>query len=258
MNRVWRFARVGLEVVTLPIALIALWWWASAALQTYYLPTPATVARTFDDVWFGSRMVDDVLPSVARLLGGFGLACVLGIGLGTAIGLSVRLRALVEPVLEFLRAIPPPVMVPLLILLAGIGNVMKVLVIVSGCVWPILLNTVEGVRAVDPVLQDTCRCYRIGRFARLRHLVLRAASPQIMTGVRLALPVAIILMVISEMFASSSGLGFTIRQFQEGFDIPEMWTGIVLLGMLGIVLAATYWLVERRVLSWYHGTRPTR
>jgi ABC-type nitrate/sulfonate/bicarbonate transport system permease component len=258
VNRLWRIARVGVEVVALPIALIALWWWASSALQTFYLPSPGTVAQTFDDVWFGSRLLDDVLPSVVRLLGGFGLACVLGIGLGVAIGSSARLRALVEPVLEFLRAIPPPVMVPLLILLAGIGNTMKVLVIVSGCVWPILLNTVEGVRAVDPVLQDTCRCYRIGRFARFRHLVLRAASPQIMTGVRLALPVAIILMVISEMFASSSGLGFTIKQFQDGFDIPEMWTGIVLLGLLGILFAAAYWLVERRVLFWYHGTRPTK
>src|SRR6185503_21301562 len=115
------------------------------------------------------------------------VALVLGVTLGTAIGSSRALRAFVEPVLEFLRAIPPPVLVPILILVAGIGNTMKVLVVVSGCLWPVLLNTVEGVRGVDEVLADTCRSYRIAGPARLRHLVLRSASPQIMTGARQAL-----------------------------------------------------------------------
>ena len=170
-------------------------------------------------------------------------------------GSSRRLRAACEPVLEFLRAIPPPVLVPIFILVAGIGTTMKVLVIVSGCVWPILLNTVEGVRGRDEVLEDTCRAYGIGGIARLRHLVLRAASPQIVTGMRQALSIGIILMVISEMFAASSGLGFTIVQFQRGFAIPEMWSGILLLGLLGVVLSFGFRLAENRVLSWYQGLR---
>jgi ABC-type nitrate/sulfonate/bicarbonate transport system permease component len=147
------------------------------------------------------------------------------------------------------------VLVPIFILVAGIGTTMKVLVIVSGCLWPILLNTVEGVRARDEVLEDTCRAYRIGGTARLRHLVLRAASPQIVTGMRQALSIGIILMVISEMFAASSGLGFTIIQFQRGFAIPEMWSGILLLGLLGVGLSLAFRAVEHRVLGWYHGLR---
>jgi ABC-type nitrate/sulfonate/bicarbonate transport system permease component len=158
-------------------------------------------------------------------------------------------------VLEFLRALPPPVLVPILMLFAGIGDVMKVLVILSGCVWPILLNTVEGVRAVDEVLADTCRAYGITGADRLRHLVLRAASPQIVTGARQALSIGIILMVISEMFAARSGLGFTVVQFQRGFQIPEMWSGVLLLGLLGVALSLAFRLVERRVLAWYHGVR---
>jgi ABC-type nitrate/sulfonate/bicarbonate transport system permease component len=110
-------------------------------------------------------------------------------------------------------------------LFAGIGDTMKVLVIVSGCMWPILINTAEGVRAVDEVLSDTCRSYRITEPSRLRHLVLRSASPQIVTGMRQSLSIAIILMVISEMFAASNGIGFTIVQFQRSFAIPEMWSG---------------------------------
>jgi ABC-type nitrate/sulfonate/bicarbonate transport system permease component len=147
------------------------------------------------------------------------------------------------------------VLVPILILFAGIGSPMKVLVIVSGCVWPVLLNTVEGVRAIDGVLTDTCRSYRIGGRLRLWHLVLRSASPQIVTGARQALSVGIILMVISEMFAANSGLGFTIVQFQRGFQIPEMWSGVLLLGLLGVALSLIFRLVEHRVLAWYHGVR---
>ena len=111
-------------------------------------------------------------------------ARVVGIGLGVAIGSSRVLRGLLEPVLEFFRAIPPPVLVPVLILFAGIGTSMKILVIFSGCVWPILLNTVEGVRGIDEVLRDTARCYRLRPATQLRFLVLRAASPQIAAGAR--------------------------------------------------------------------------
>ncbi|GAB3205123.1 ABC transporter permease [Marinactinospora thermotolerans] len=242
-------------LLALPAALILLWWWAGAVSGMYYLSSPDVIAATFAEVWFGERFLVDALPSVARLLGGFALAAVLGVALGVGLGLSPRLRALTEPVLEFLRAIPPPVLVPLLMLLAGVSTGMKLLVIVSGCIWPILLNTIEGVRAVDPVLADTCRCYGIGRRRRLTTLILRSASPQIMAGLRQALSIAIILMVISEMFASSSGLGFTIVQFQRSFAIPEMWTGIVLLGLIGFLLSVLFQLVEKRVLAWYNGVR---
>ncbi len=239
----------------LPVALLAVWWVMSADSTSYYLPPLSKILGAFDDVWFGARFVDDVVPSLLRLLAGFAIALVLGVGLGVLIGSSRRVRAFCEPVLEFLRAIPPPVLVPVLMLFAGIGHTMKVLVIVSGCVWPILLNTVEGVRATDEVLSETCRCYRIRGRARLLHLVLRSASPQIMTGIRQALSIGIILMVISEMFAASNGLGFTIIQFQRSFAVTDMWTGILLLGLLGFVLALVVRAVDRRVLHWYHGQR---
>lgn len=246
---------VVVRALGLPVALVLAWWAATARGDNFYFPPPTKVAATFVDVWGSARLMDDVLPSVARLLAGLAAATALGVALGVPIGLSPRLRAITEPALEFLRAIPPPVLVPVLLLVAGVGDKMKILVIVSGCLWPILLNTVEGVRAVDEVLADTCCSYGISGPGRLRHLVLRAASPQIMTGVRQALSVGIILMVISEMFASSSGLGFAILQFQRGFQIPEMWSGMVLLSVIGVALALVFRLVERLVLSWYHAPR---
>ena len=244
-----------LLAVGLPIVLVALWWFASADSTNFYFPPLSKIITVFPATWFGPRLVDDVLPSLARLGIGYAAALVTGIGLGALIGANRWVRALVEPLLEFLRAVPPPVLVPILMLMAGIGDMMKVLVILSGCLWPILLNTVEGVRAVDEVLTDTCRSYRIRGRLRLWHLVLRSASPQIVAGARQALSIGIILMVISEMFAASSGIGFTVIQFKDGFRIPQMWSGVLLLGLLGVLLALLFRLAERRVLGWYHGIR---
>lgn len=246
--------RVGLAL-GLPVVLVAVWWLTSAGSTDVYFPPLAEILAAFRETWFGPRLLDDVLPSVVRLFLGYALALVLGIGIGVAVGLSRTVRALCEPVLEFLRAIPPPVLIPILILFAGIGDPMMVLAIISGCLWPILLNTVEGVRSVDEVLADTCRSYRVGGLARLRHLVLRSASPQIVAGARQALSIGIILMVISEMVAATSGLGFSIVQFQRGFAIPEMWSGVLLLGLLGVALSLLFRLAEHRALRWYHGIR---
>ena len=239
----------------LPVVLFAAWWFGSAGSTDFYRPPLQRILIAFSDTWFGSRIADDVLPSLGRLGVGYGMAFTVGVALGTAIGLSPRLRALVEPTLEFLRAIPPPVLVPILMLFAGIGDLMKVLVIVSGALWPILLNTVEGVRGADEVLADTCRTYRITGLLRLRHFLLRSASPQVVAGTRQALSIGLILMVISELKAANEGLGFTVREFQTGFQIPEMWSGVLLLGIIGVVLSLLFRLVERRALGWYHGVR---
>lgn len=245
--------RKVVSFLALPVVLLAVWWFASAGSTDFYQPPLSKILAVFPETWLGGRMVDDVLPSLLRLAAGFALSLVIGVGLGVVIGVNRTLRALTEPVLEFLRAIPPPALVPVFILVAGIDNLMKVLVIVSGCVWPVLLNTVAGVRAADEVLADTCRVYRITGTLRLRHFLLRSASPQIVAGARQALSIGLILMVISELKAASQGVGFTVRQFQTGFQIPEMWSGVLLLGIIGVVLSILFRLAERRVLGWYHG-----
>lgn len=249
------FVKRLLLVLGLPLVLVAAWWLATANSTSFYWPPLSKILEAFGPTWFEGRMTADVLPSLARLAIGYLLALVIGIGIGVAVGSSPKLRALVEPVLEFFRAIPPPVLVPILILFAGIGDGMKVLVIVSGALWPILLNTVEGVRSIDEVLRDTARCYRFRRPAWLLHLVLRGASPQIVAGARQALSIAIILMVISEMFAASNGLGFSIIQFQRSFALPQMWSGIVLLGLIGVALSLLFRIVETRTMAWYRGLR---
>ena len=242
-------------LLALPVVLLALWWVLTAQSTSFYFPPLRTIVDAFGTTWFSDRIADDVLPSVLRLIAGFIGAVVVGVAIGVLIGSSRRIRLLAEPVLEFFRAVPPPVLIPVLMLFAGIGDTMKITVIVLGSMWPVLLNTAEGVRAIDDVLSDTARSYGLTGTARLRRLVLPSAAPQIVAGMRQALSISIILMVISEMFASSSGLGYTIVQFQRGFEIPEMWSGILLLGLLGFVLSLLFGRFEARVLRWHRGWR---
>jgi ABC-type nitrate/sulfonate/bicarbonate transport system permease component len=241
--------------LALPVALIFVWWLATIESINIFVPEPGPLAATFVEVWVGDRFFNDVLPSLTRMAVGLAAAVSLGVVLGVLIGSYRWLRSLTEPVLEFFRAIPPPVLIPVLMLVIGINDQMRIFVIIFGSVWPVLLNTVEGVRAVDPVLSETSRSYGIAGFARVRHLVLPSASPQIMAGVRQSLSIGLILMVISEMLASSSGLGFTIVQFQRSFAIPEMWSGIVMLGLVGVTMSFIFRRVEHRLLAWYHGLR---
>ena len=247
----------SLFVIALPFVLVVVWWAASAGSTDPFWPPLRTIVDTFPDVWTADRLRTDVVPSLLRLLAGYALAALVGVALGTVIGSYRAVRAVCEPVLEFLRAVPPPVLVPVIMLFAGIGDTMKIVVIASGCVWPVLLNTVEGVRAVDSVMLETARSYGVSGLARLRHLVLPSASPQIFAGLRQALSIGIILMVISEMFAANNGIGFTVVQFQRSFAVPDMWTGILVLGLLGFLLSVVFQLVERRVLGWYRGLRAT-
>ena len=245
-----------LAALGLPVVLIALWWLVSASSTSFFWPPLSTIVRAFPQTWTADPILHDVLPSLARLTTGYLVALVAGVAAGTAIGSSPTLRALCEPALEFLRAIPPPVLIPVIALFAGYtGATSKVVTIALGCLWPILLNTVEGVRSLDEVLRDTARSYRLGRVATLRQVVLRGASPRIATGARQALSIGVILMVISELFGADRGLGAAIVQFQRGFAIPQMWTGIILLGLIGVALSALFRLVEHHTLAWYRGLR---
>ncbi len=244
-----------LFAIGLPILVLIAWAAYSTVSANKFFPGPATILDAFVKTWIGPAFVDDVLPSLNRLALGIIASIVIGIAAGTVIGLVVWLRELLEPLLEFFRAIPPPVIIPIVMLLLGITDTMKIVVIISGAVWPILLNTIEGVRGTDSVMTETARSFRISPWERLWFLVLPAASPRIMTGIRQGLSVALILMVISEMFASSSGLGYRIAYFQRNYQIAEMWSGVLLLGGIGILLATVFGFVERRVLRWYHGIR---
>jgi ABC-type nitrate/sulfonate/bicarbonate transport system permease component len=249
-----RALSVMLEVAV-PLALLVLWGVWSSGSDTYYFPPLTDILTTFADTWLFERVGSDVVPSLVRLGLGYGIACVVAVAAGLALGLSRALRRATDPIVQFLRAIPPPALLPFGILVLGVGTSMKVFIIAFVCLWPVLLNTIDGVAGVDPTLRETARVYDIAPRDRLLRVTLPAAAPQIFAGMRTSLSLALILMVISEMVASSNGIGYFVLQSQRSFAIPEMWSGILLLGILGYVLNAIFLVVERRVLRWHRGAR---
>ncbi|PRX95768.1 ABC transporter permease [Allonocardiopsis opalescens] len=249
-----RAGLVALELCVPVLLLVGYGLWSHRALD-FYFPPLGEIAEVFGRLWLFDRVPGDLLPSLVRMLAGYALSVVLGVGAGLLLGLSRLLRTAAEPVVEFLRALPAPALIPFALLLFGAGDGAKVFVIVLGAVWPILLNTIDGVRGVDAQQLDMARAYRVPFAARVLHIVLPAASPRIFAGMRTSLAIAIILMVVSEMVASSNGLGYFVLESQRSFAIPEMWTGIILLGVLGYALNWVFLRVERRALFWHRGAR---
>ena len=181
-----RVLPVVLEIAV-PLALLALWAVLSANSDTYYFPPLTDILETFMDTWVFERVGSDVVPSLTRLAFGYGIACVVAVVLGLALGLSLTLRRAADPIVQFLRAIPPPALLPFGILVLGVGNSMKVFIIAFVCVWPVLLNTIDGVAGVEPTLRETAESYGIGRRDRVLRVILPAAAPQIFAGMRTSL-----------------------------------------------------------------------
>jgi ABC-type nitrate/sulfonate/bicarbonate transport system permease component len=254
-------AYAGLKVaaeIAVPLALLAGWqlWTVQAGSQ--YFPRLSTILVEFREMWLFSEFGTHVVPSLERMALGYGIAVVAGIALGIPLGLSRWARAAAMPHIEYWRAIPPPALLPIsVLLLHSIGNLQKVSFIAFFCLFPILLNTIDGVRAIDPTMIDTARSYGVRGFERIRRIVLPAATPQIAAGMRNSLALAVIMMVLTEYFSSTSGVGYVLLISKNTFQLAPMWAAILLIGVLGYLVNLVFVLAERRLLAWHRGWRAT-
>ena len=236
------------------IALLLAFWQLSA-MYLVQTPTWPTVTRIFE-AW-AENLADGTLPAHMlatfwRQMLGYGLAMVLGVTLGLAMGYYRVLYNLFEPLVEVLRPIPGPAYLPVLVLFVGIGNEMKVVLILLAALFPILLNTYSGVRSIDRVQFDTARTLGLTTFQTFRELVLPAASPQILTGMRISLAISLILAILGEMIVSNDGLGYFTLLAQRTFKVPEMYAGIFTLALFGYCLNRIFLVLEARLIRWHH------
>lgn len=242
--------------IAVPVTIVLAWEaWARSA-DSQFWPPPSTIVSQFRDLWLFAQFRSDVVPSLVRILLGFGIGSAIGILLGIPLGLSLWARKFAMPHVEYWRAMPPPALLPIsVILLHSIGNLQKVSFIAFFCIFPVLLNTIDGVRSLDPTLVDTARAYGIPVNERIRRIVLPAAFPQISAGMRTSLSLAVIIMVVAEYFSSTSGVGYVLLISKNTFQLGPMWAAILLIGVIGYVLNLAYLLVERRLLAWHRGWR---
>jgi ABC-type nitrate/sulfonate/bicarbonate transport system permease component len=253
-----RALKITLEIAV-PLAILGAWQAYTAHLDSAKFPRLSTILVEFRQMWLFSQFGEHVVPSLERIALGFGIAVLVGVALGIPIGLSRWARLWTMPHIEYWRAMPPPALLPIsIILLHSIGNRQKVAFIAFFCVFPILLNTIDGVRGIDPTLMETARSYNIPYREAIRRIVLPAASPQIAAGMRTSVSLAVIMMVLTEYFSSTSGVGYVLLISKNTFEFTPMWAAIVLIGVLGYLLNLVFLLAERRVLAWHRGWRASQ
>lgn len=254
-RRAYTMLAIAAEIAV-PVTLLAAWQLWTVRANSQYFPRLSTILVEFRELWLFSQFAEHVVPSLERIGLGFAIAAVLGVALGIPLGLSRWGRLLAMPHIEYWRNLPPPALLPIsVILLNSIGNLQKVSFIAFFCLWPVLLNTIDGVRGIDPTLLDTARSYGLGGFERVRRIVLPAALPQISAGMRNSLSLAVIMMVLAEYFSSTSGVGYVLLISKNTFELAPMWAAILLIGLLGYLLNVLFILAERRFLAWHRGWR---
>jgi ABC-type nitrate/sulfonate/bicarbonate transport system permease component len=244
-----RTVLLNLAAIVFAAAVVYLWQIAADArlISPVFFPSPT---RTFAALRAMEERGDLWGPMAATALRSWVLASLAGVLLGAAIARSGPIRAYLEPLLEFLRPLPASAIIPPAILFLGLTSTMAVTVIAFGALWPVLLGAYHGFRSVDPQLSEMAAAMRMRAPAFIWKVALPSALPDIFAGVRVSLAIALILAVVTEMQAAQTGLGFNILMAQRSFRSPELYAGIIVLGVLGLFTNKALVMTERRLLRW--------
>lgn len=234
------------------IAVLALWEFAARyrLVNPVLIPPPSAIAAALRDMISNGDVQWPLLHTLYLFGIGYAVACVLGIAIGLWMGCSQFADGLLEPLVELLRPIPKSALVPALFLFLGIGMTTMVTIVVLAAMFPVLINTYQGVRGIDPVLLETARTFRSGRWRMVRSVVLPAALPAVLTGMKVALSLGIVLAILAEMLAGVNGLGFVILDAQRSFQIQQMYAWIVILAAFGAGLSLLFDKIELMAVPW--------
>lgn len=238
------------------LVLLGLLWEAAGRggwVHKLLFPPASVILSTFWDLLVSGEILRHLGVSLWRAALGYAAAAIFAIALGVAMGYWRRVYEACEILIELLRAVPPPAVIPLAMVFLGIGDALKVFIIFFACAFPILINTVDGVRGVDPVLIRTARTFGLSRLQTVWKVILPVAGPSIMTGLRIATAIALILTVISEMIGATSGIGYFILGSQRTLHITQMYAGILVLALTGYAINRAFLLVDARLMAWHKG-----
>ncbi|MBT2416506.1 ABC transporter permease [Streptomyces sp. ISL-22] len=222
--------------------------------EAYFPPTSRIAEALADEVGDSTfwQALGDTLTGWAL---GLAIAVCAGVVAGVVVSIVPYLREATASTIEFLRPIPSVALIPLAVLLYGTELQSVLLLVVYASFWQVLIQTLYGVQDVDPVAEETARSYGLGTWARVRHVLWPTALPYVMTGVRLAAAVALILAITAELVIGAPGLGQQIAVAQTSQAVPEMYALIVVAGLLGLLINVGARTVERRALAWHQSVR---
>jgi ABC-type nitrate/sulfonate/bicarbonate transport system permease component len=224
-------------------------------LPAAYFPTTSAIAGALTQQLQRPEFWTALLNTLQTWFTGLAIAVTAGIVLGVVIGAVPLLREVTASTIEFLRPIPSVALIPIAVLLFGTDIESKLLLVVYASFWQVLIQVLYGVQDIDPVAQDTARAYGLGRWARVRYLTWPTALPYVMTGLRLAAAVALILAVTSELVIGNPGLGKLLATAQSSGAIATTYAIVVVTGILGVLVNLVFRAIERRSLSWHPSQR---
>jgi NitT/TauT family transport system permease protein len=219
-------------------------------VDSLILPAPSAVFITFIGLVKSGELISHTSISLYRALLGFLLAAAIALPHGILIAWFKTVEDLTNPLVELFRPIPAVALIPVAILWFGIGNLSKIVIIAFACYFPIILNTISGVRQVDVNLLKVARLFNASRLQTLTKIILPSAFPSIMTGLRLGLAVSLILLIVTEMIGARSGLGLMIIEAEYTFKTEKMFAGIFTIGFIGFFFNELLVRVERRLTRW--------
>jgi NitT/TauT family transport system permease protein len=238
-------------------ALFALWAWVShrESINPVFLPTPEGVWRAARDLFGDEKLWLDLKLSVFRVTAGFLLAAAVGIPLGLWMGSFKVIEAIVQPVIEFVRYVPVPALIPILMVLFGIDELSKVLLIWVGTFFQLVLMVADEVRRVPQELLSVSYTMGARRGEVIRRVLWPAARPGIFDALRLCNGWAWTYVIVAELVAANEGLGYRILKFSRFLQTPQLWVYVILLGLIGLALDAAFRGLNRRLFHWSEGAR---
>ncbi len=249
-----RYPRLGpLLGVASVLAAIALWELTIrfGLLDANYFPPVSRIVPALGSEFRLGEMVGHLTATLVNWLRGFALAALVGVVGGVILGATAPLYAATRVTFEFLRPIPSAAIIPVAILLLGIDDAMRTAVVFYSTLWPVLFNTVYGIRAVEPGWVDAARTFGFSRHDILFRVMLPGALPYVTTGLRVGAGIALVVAITSEMITGAGGLGFYVSMMEQSMRVPEMYGGILLTGVLGYGLNNAFLYVEHRFVGWH-------
>lgn len=244
--------RANLLGLLSPAIVLSIWEAAGGIgwINTILLPRPSQIVRSLIGLVADGAVFAPLAYTVALFVVGYALASIIGVAIGVGMATSQTLYGLLEPLVEMLRPIPKSALVPVLFLFLGIGKTTMITVVVLAAVFPVLISTFQGVKALDPILLETARTFQVSRGRTIFKVILPASLPMILAGMRVALGLGLVLVILAEMLAGEDGIGFRILDLQRAFQIRDMFAWIFVLSALGGGLTMLFDLVERRLVPW--------
>jgi ABC-type nitrate/sulfonate/bicarbonate transport system permease component len=250
-TRAFRGSDAFLGLTTIVVLLLALEGAVRAGkVNAAIVPPPTVVVQKLAAIVTGGAFLEPLGKTMYLLFVSYAIGCALAVGVGLLMGRYKFVDGLLEPIVEFLRPLPKPALLPPLMLFLGLGDAMKMTVISLGVFFPVLINTVQGVRGTDPVLLDVGRTFGHKPTAALRKIILPSALPLILAGMRVSLGLGLVLVIVAEMMAGTGGIGFLVIDMQRSFRSADMYAWIVILAVLGYLLNALFVRLERRLIHW--------